>query len=133
MIHNISYKTLIGAKPLCIRLDKVHGFIRVYDGTRYLALFELGKYCAILNRIRHLIGVKSSIKYVISHNYKKIKVDLYNSLPVEETLTLHNVTILTKSILNKDKNNCYYHIFLEKGSCELYLKITILSKFLHKL
>ena len=25
--------TLIGAKPMCIRFDKVHGFIRVYDGT----------------------------------------------------------------------------------------------------
>ena len=33
LVYNISYKTLIGAKPLCIRFDKVDGFIRVYDGT----------------------------------------------------------------------------------------------------
>ena len=32
-------KTLMGAKPLCIRFDKIDGFIRVYDGTRYLVLF----------------------------------------------------------------------------------------------
>ena len=33
------YKTLIGAKPLRIRFDKVNGFIRIYDGTRCLVLF----------------------------------------------------------------------------------------------
>ena len=38
-VYYISYKTLIGAKPLRIRFDKVDGFIRIYDGTRYLVLF----------------------------------------------------------------------------------------------
>ena len=37
--NNISYKTLINAKHLHIRFDKIDGFIRVYDGTRYLVLF----------------------------------------------------------------------------------------------
>ena len=35
--------------------------------------------------------------YVISHNYAKFRVDTYDSLPVEKTLTFHNVIILTKS------------------------------------
>ena len=39
------------------------------------------KYDFIYNRIRYLIGVKSVITYIVSHNYKKIQVDLYNSLP----------------------------------------------------
>ena len=34
LIYDISYKTLIGAKPLWIRLDKIDPFIKVYDGTR---------------------------------------------------------------------------------------------------
>ena len=33
-----SYKALIGAKLLRISFDKVNGFIRIYDGTRYLVL-----------------------------------------------------------------------------------------------
>ena len=33
-IYEISYKTSINASLLQIRLDKVDGFIRVYDGTR---------------------------------------------------------------------------------------------------
>ena len=39
LVYNISYKTLIGFKPWYIRFDKIDGFIRVYDGTRYLLLF----------------------------------------------------------------------------------------------
>ena len=55
LIYDISYKFLIGSKPLRIRLDKVDGFIRVYDGSRYLILFGSDKYDAIYNRIRYLI------------------------------------------------------------------------------
>ena len=34
LIDYISYKTLIGPKPLQIRFDEICGFIKVYDGTR---------------------------------------------------------------------------------------------------
>ena len=39
LVYNISYKTLIGAKPLCFRLVKIDGFIKVYNGPRCLVLF----------------------------------------------------------------------------------------------
>ena len=39
MVYGILYKTLIGVKPLRIRLNKVNRLIAVYDGTRYLVLF----------------------------------------------------------------------------------------------
>ena len=68
LVHNISYKTLIDAKPLCIRFDKTDGFIRVYDGTIYLVLFESKKCDFIYNRIRYLIEVISDITYVISQS-----------------------------------------------------------------
>ena len=32
-----------------------------------------------------------------------------------EKKTFHNVIALIKSVLNKDKSNCYYNWFLEKG------------------
>ena len=34
-------------------------------------------------------------------------------------MTFHNVIILIKSVFNKDKNNYYFNIFLEKDSYEL--------------
>ena len=113
---------MIGAKPLRIRFDKIDGFIRIYDGTRYLLLFGSEKYDVIDNRIRYLISLKSSIAYAFSHYYAKIKVDSYDSLPIEERLTLHDVIILIMSVLKKDQNYYYYKIFLEKCSYQLAKK-----------
>ena len=97
----------------------MNGFIRTYDGTRYLVLFDPEKYDIIYNRIRDIISPKSSITYIFSNYYLKIKVDSYDSLPIEKILTLHNVTILTKSVRKKDKDQYYYDIFLEKYSYQL--------------
>ena len=110
------YKLLIDSKPLRIRFDKTNGFIRAYDETTYLVLFGSEKYRSIYNRIRYLKCVKSGIINIISHNYAKIKVDSYDSLPLGKTMTFHDFIILIKSVFNKDKNNYYYNIFLEKGS-----------------
>ena len=52
MIYDISYKTLIGPKPLCIRLDKIDVFIRNYDGSRYLKFLGSEKYDANYDRVR---------------------------------------------------------------------------------
>ena len=107
-------KTLIGSKSLRIRFDKIDGFVRIYDGTRYLTLFGSEKYDAIYDRT--LISLKSSVTYIFSRYFAKTKVDSYDSLPIEKLLTLHNVIIIIKSVLNKDKNHYYYQIFLEKCS-----------------
>ena len=48
------------------------------------------------------------------HYYAKIKFDFYDCLPIEKTLTLHKVIIPIKSVFNKDRNDYYYNIFLEK-------------------
>ena len=91
-IYDISYKTLIGSKPSRIRFDEIDGFVRIYDGTRYLTLFGSEKYeYAIYDRIKYLISLKSSITYIFSHNFGKIKVDSYYSLPIKKTFTLHNI------------------------------------------
>ena len=103
LVYNISYKNLIGAKPLLIRFDKIDGFIRGYDGTRYLVLFGAEKCDFIYNMIRYLIGVESDITYSISQNLAKIKVVLCDSLLLVKTLTLHNAYKLTGSVFNKDK------------------------------
>ena len=50
LIYDISYKTLIGTKPLHIRIDKVDGFIIFYDETRHLVLFASEKYDTICNK-----------------------------------------------------------------------------------
>ena len=118
LIYDISCKTLIDPKPLCIRFDKISGFVRIYDRTRYLILFGSEKFDAIYLMISY--KPKKQYHIFFSHCYAKIKVDSYDFLPIEKTLTLH-VIILIKSVLNEDKNH-YYYMFLEKCSDQLAAK-----------
>ena len=104
-------------KSLRIRFDEIDGFIKIYDGIRYLVLFGPGWYDAFFNRIKYLVRKKSGITDNINHNFARIRIDSYNHLPIEKTLTYHNVIILIKSVINKNENNYYYIIFLEKTSC----------------
>ena len=115
LIYGISYKTVIDPKPLRIRFDKIDEITRIFDRTRYLALLGSGKYDTIYNRIRYLISLKSGITYIFSHYlFAKIKVESYDSLPIEKKLTLHDIIIQIKSVLNEDKNHYYYKIFSRK-------------------
>ena len=57
-------------KNLCfIILNKMGGFVRNYNGAKYLVLFGPEKYDPILNRIRYPMGFKCSVTYV----YLKIR------------------------------------------------------------
>ena len=82
LVYKISDKTLIGGKPLHIRFNKVDGFIRVYDGTRYLVLFDSEKYDVIYDRIWLLISEISGNANTFFHNYARIKFNSYDSLPL---------------------------------------------------
>ena len=44
------------------------------------------------------------------------EIDSYNFLPIEKVLPFHNVIIFIKSVVNENKNEYHYNIFLEKGS-----------------
>ena len=98
-----------------IRFDQIDGLVRIYDGIIYLTLFGSEKYQAIYNRIRYLISIKSGITYIFSHYFAKMKVDSYDYLSIEKILTLHNVVIHIKSVINKDKNHFFDKKFLENG------------------
>ena len=62
--------------------------------------------------------------YIVSNNYRKIKVDSYNSLPLEKK-NFSYIIILIKPVFNKDKYNHYCNIFLEKSSYELPKKYVL--------
>ena len=94
LIHHVSYKFLIDYM----------GLFEIILETN-LELFGLEKYDAIYDRIVYLIGFKSSITYVFSHNHAKMKIDSNEDFTLEGTLNLHNALILIKSVLNKDQNH----------------------------
>ena len=70
----------------------------IFDGTRYVVLFGAEKYDFIYSKIRYLTGIKHAITYIFTHDYTRIKVDSYDSLPLQETWTCHNTITYIKSI-----------------------------------
>ena len=114
-MYDISHKTSTGAKPLPIRFDKTDGFIKIHYRIRYLVLFDYSPCGETCVKIEYLISEKSCITGSINHNFVRIIIDSYDSLPIEKILTFDNVIILFKLVVNKNKNNYYYNIFLEEG------------------
>ena len=76
---------------------------------------DYSHYDKICEKIKYLISEKSGITDSINQNFVRIKTDSYNSFPTEKILTFHHVIIFIKSVVDKNKNNYYYNMLLEKG------------------
>ena len=88
----ITFHTKTGAKPLYIRFDKIDEFIKINDSIRYVVLFNYS-YCGkICDKGKCLISEKSGIADSINCYFSRIKIDSYNSAPIEKILTFHNVS-----------------------------------------
>ena len=83
-------------KPLRIWFERIDGFIKIYDGIRHLVAFAPESFNAIYNKINYLISEKGGITYSTNHNFARIRIDSYNSLPIENTLNFYNVIILSQ-------------------------------------
>ena len=66
----------------------------------------------ICDKTKYLISEKKGITDSVNHNFGNIRIDSYNSQPVEKILTFHNGIIFIKSVVNKDKNEHCYNKFL---------------------
>ena len=84
-----------------IRFDKIDGFIKIYDETKYFTLFGFEIFDTIYDRTRYFLSLKSSITYSFSHCFVEIKVDYFDSSPIEKILALDNVKIYIKTIMIK--------------------------------
>ena len=105
----------MAAKPLGIRFNEIDKFMKIYHGTRYLVLLGHIWYDKIGDSIKYLISGKSGITDSINCNFGRIRIDSYNSLPIEKIQTFH-VTIFIKSVVNKNRNKYYHNIYLKNGS-----------------
>ena len=94
--------------------EKSYKNILVYD-ISYKSLIVAKKLRIWFNKVSEFM-----MEFMFfSYNYAKIKIDSYDSLPLEKTSTLHNVIILIKFVFNKYQTHYYYNIFLEKCSNQL--------------
>ena len=80
----VAYKTRYGVKLLYIIFEKVDGYIRKFDGTKYLAFFHSNeKYKRIFAKLRYLIMLKNNISDVYYHKYAKIKFNSDDDLNIK--------------------------------------------------
>ena len=82
------------AKPLRIRFHKIDELIKIHNGVRYLLLFDCGWFDRTCDRSKYLICEKNDITDSINHNLARIRIDSYNSLPVEKILTFHVLILI---------------------------------------
>ena len=72
-----------------------------------------------------LDNIKSCIEYTICKKVllQIVLIIIFGKIRIN-SLMFDNVIILIKSVVNKNENKCYYHIFLEEGShkCKSYKK-----------
>ena len=81
-----------------------------------LVLFDYCYCDKTCDKNQYLIREKGGITDSINHNFARTRIDSYEpSLLVDKIMTFNNVIILIKSHINKNKNEYYYNIFLEKG------------------
>ena len=99
LICDILHKNFVGSQLLCIWFNKIHGFIQIYDGTRYLVLLGHNWYDEICDSIKYLISKNSGITDNCNHNFARIRIYSYNSLLVEKILTFYNFMILINQLL----------------------------------
>ena len=66
------------------------------------------------DKINHLISDESCITDSTNHNFGRITIDSFNSLPFAKILAFYNLIILIKSVVNKNKIEYYYNIYFRK-------------------
>ena len=79
LIYEIPYKNVMGLIPLCIRFNKIDGFIKIYYGIRYLVILGHSWFGEICDSIKYLINEKSGITNTINHNFGQSRIDSPNS------------------------------------------------------
>ena len=80
--------------------------------TTPLILIGYGLFDEICDKIRYIISKKSDITDSIIHNFRKIRICSFKSL--FKVLTFYNVVMFVMSVANKNENEYYYDIILEK-------------------
>ena len=74
-VFNISYKSPTGPEPLCIRFDKIVGFIISLDGKiKHLVSFDYGFLDKICESIEYLISKKVVLQRVLIITLERLEL-----------------------------------------------------------
>ena len=121
-IKDTDYVNIHNANPLYFIIDKADGRIEESNGNKYLTLVSndknkeiLKKYTELWNKIKDLTKPGN-----YDDKYMKIKFSSDDNFPLGKILSLHNMTIVVRSVFQED-NKYYPQVFLDECLCELQM------------
>ena len=81
-----------------------------------IVLFDYSQCDKVCDKIKYLISEKGDSTDSINNTFGTIRIDSYDSLPIENILTFHNVIILTCQLLIRMKITTSI-IYFQKKIC----------------
>ena len=115
------YVKFNSVNPLYLIINEVDGYIKEENGNKYLTLVFTDKNEEVLTKCAELWdGIKNEIVTInggkpseYKKDFMKIKFDSDDSLPLNKTLKLHNMTIIMRSVFEED-GKYYPQVFLDE-------------------
>ena len=89
-------------KPQGIQNHYLTGSLKQMDLLKPVMDLNVSHYFIMVGLIKFVIGInnlqvkKSGITDSIHHNFGKLRIDSFDSLPIEKPLSFHNVIMLIK-------------------------------------
>ena len=120
------YVKIKSVNPLYMIISEVDGHFEEKNGNKYLILDSVNKNKEVLKKYAELWdGIKNEIVTINSckpdeygKDFMKVKFNSDNSLPLNKTLKLHNMTIIIRSVFEED-GKFYLQVFLDECLYEL--------------
>ena len=124
-MKDFDYVKVNSVNSLYLIMNKVDGYFEEINGNKYLTLVSTDKNKEVLTKYTELWdGIKNSIEKInnksgeYGKDFMKIKFDSDDSLPLNKTLKLHNMTIIVRSVFEED-DKYYPQVFLDECLYEL--------------
>ena len=120
-IYYINYDS----NPFYLVIDDLNGYLEENDDNKYLTIIFTSKsqkimYTRIWEEIKKVINIVADNKLSdYSKDYNVIRFDSDDVLPLNSMINIRSLTIIIRSVLNKD-NNFYPQIYL---NCCSYDKV----------
>ena len=119
------YVKINSVNPLYLIINEVDGYFEEINGNKYLTLVSTDKNKEVLTKYTKLWdGIKNSIEKInnksgeYGKDFMKIKFDSDDSLPLNKTLKLHNMTLIVRSVFEGD-GKYYPQVSLDECLFEL--------------
>ena len=124
-VKDSDYLEINSVNPLYLIINEVDGYFEEINGNKYLTLVFIDKNKQLLIKyIKLRDGTKNSIEKInnksgeYGKDFMKIKFNSDDSLPLNKTLKLHNMTIIVRSVSEED-DEYYPQVFSDKCLYEL--------------